>query len=66
MEIVSPTICAIDTAVPALRLNQGEAFQLCGYKSALIHDIFLNSDINYRHFYLGGNVGNLGLNGNVE
>jgi 3,5-dihydroxyphenylacetyl-CoA synthase len=63
MEIVSPTICAIGTAVPAFRLNQEEAFQLCEYKSALIRNIFLNSDIDYRHFYLDGNLGNLGLRG---
>ena len=56
MEIVSPTICAIGTAVPPLRLNQPEAFQLCGYKSERIRKIFLNSDIDYRHFYLDSHL----------
>src|ERR1700722_15731977 len=56
MEPVSPTIRAIGTAVPPLRLMQEQAFQLCGYKSERIRRIFLNSDIDYRHFYLDGSL----------
>src|ERR1700722_672438 len=56
MEPVSPTIFAIGTAVPPLRLMQEQAFQLCGYKSERIRRIFLNSDIDYRHFYLDSNL----------
>src|SRR5580692_8046787 len=56
METISPIICSVGTAVPPLRLRQEEAFQLCGYKSERIRKIFLNSDIDYRHFYLNGNL----------
>jgi predicted naringenin-chalcone synthase len=52
MGSIWPTICAIGTAVPSLRLKQEETFHLCGYKSERIRKIFLNSDIDYRHFYL--------------
>ena len=47
-------IIGIGTANPALRLTQEESFHAAGYSSARIRNIFLNSDIAYRHFYLEG------------
>jgi predicted naringenin-chalcone synthase len=60
METIRPTVCGIGTAVPSLRLKQEEAFELCGYKTERIRKIFLNSDINYRHFFLDGKAGLMG------
>src|SRR5579862_5572440 len=57
MKTIRPTILAAGTAVPSLRLKQEEAFELCGYKSERIRKIFLNSDIDYRHFYLDSKLG---------
>jgi predicted naringenin-chalcone synthase len=48
----NPRIRAIGKATPLLRLTQEEAFRLAGYNSRRILKIFLNSDIDYRHFYL--------------
>ena len=45
-------IMSIGTANPPLRLTQEESFQAAGYDSERIRNIFLNSDIDYRHFYL--------------
>src|SRR5579862_2202746 len=56
MKTIGPTILATGTAVPSLRLKQEEAFELSGYKSERIRKIFLNSDIDYRHFYLDSNL----------
>jgi predicted naringenin-chalcone synthase len=42
----------IGTANPPLRLTQEESFHAAGYLSERIRKIFLNSDIDYRHFYL--------------
>lgn len=47
----SPAILAVGTAVPR-RFSQEEAFRLTGYTSPRIRQIFLNSDIEYRHFWL--------------
>ena len=57
MNTIWPTIVAAGTAVPPLRLKQEEAFELSGYKSERIRNIFLNSDIDYRHFYLDSKLG---------
>lgn len=49
-----PRIIGIGTANPALKLTQEETFCAAGYKTERIRNIFLNSDIDYRHFYLEG------------
>ena len=49
----SPRILGIGTANPPIRLTQEQAFCATGYKSERIRKIFLNSDIEYRHFYFG-------------
>lgn len=49
-----PRIVNIGTANPPLRLTQEEVFRALGYESERIRKIFLNSDIDYRHFYLEG------------
>ncbi len=46
-----PAILSVGTAVPR-RFSQEEAFRLTGYTSPRIRQIFLNSDIDYRHFWL--------------
>ncbi len=52
--MTDPRIVSIGTANPPLRLTQEQSFQAAGYKNARIRNIFLNSDIDYRHFYLEG------------
>ncbi len=49
-----PRIAGIGTANPSLKLTQEESFVAAGYKTERIRNIFLNSDIDYRHFYLQG------------
>jgi hypothetical protein len=39
---------------PPDRLTQEQTFHAAGYQSERIRKIFLNSDIEYRHFYLEG------------
>jgi polyketide synthase Type III len=46
-------IIGIGTANPSTRLTQEETFHAAGYKSERIRKIFLNSDIEYRHFFVG-------------
>src|SRR5204862_3793394 len=48
----NPRILGIGTATPAQRFTQEEAYRLAGYDSQRILEIFLNSDIDYRHFYV--------------
>ncbi len=50
----SPRILGIGTANPPIRLTQEQSFHAAGYESERIRKIFLNSDIEYRHFYFGG------------
>lgn len=50
--LAAPAILACATAVPPRRFTPEEAFALSGYRSARIRQIFLNSDIAYRHFWL--------------
>jgi alkylresorcinol/alkylpyrone synthase len=38
--------------VPPRRFSQQEAFALSGYSSSRIRQVFLNSDIDFRHFWL--------------
>lgn len=49
-----PQIIGIGTANPAIRLTQEQSFYAAGYESERIRKIFLNSDIEYRHFFFGG------------
>ena len=49
-----PRILGIGTANPPLRLTQEQSFHAAGYQGERIRKIFLNSDIDYRHFYLEG------------
>ena len=49
-----PRILGIGTANPPARLTQEQTFHAAGYQSERIRKIFLNSDIDYRHFYLEG------------
>lgn len=49
-----PPIIGIGTANPALRLSQEQSFCVTGYKSDRIRKIFLNGDIDFRHFYVEG------------
>lgn len=50
----SPRILGIGTANPPIRLTQEQSFYATGYETERIRRIFLNSDIEYRHFYFGG------------
>lgn len=52
--MTSPRILGIGTANPPIRLTQEQSFHVIGYQSERIRRIFLNSDIEYRHFYFGG------------
>jgi len=47
-----PRILSIGTANPPHRFTQRDAYRMAGYESQRILDIFLNSDIDYRHFYI--------------
>jgi len=51
-----PRILGIGTANPPVRLTQEQSFHAAGYQSERIRKIFLNSDIDYRHFYLEGDL----------
>jgi alkylresorcinol/alkylpyrone synthase len=48
--VTHPRIAGIGTANPSLKLTQQESFIAAGYKTERIRNIFLNSDIDYRHF----------------
>lgn len=48
----TPRVISIGTANPARRFTQREAYQLAGYEDPKVLRIFLNSDIDYRHFYI--------------
>ncbi len=48
----NPRVLSIGTATPPYRFTQEEAYRLAGYNSQRILEIFLNSDIQYRHFYV--------------
>jgi predicted naringenin-chalcone synthase len=51
--VTYPRILGIGTANPPIRLTQEQSFHATGYESERIRKIFLNSDIEYRHFYFG-------------
>lgn len=46
-------IIGIGTANPSVRMSQEETFHAAGYTSERVRKIFLNSDIDYRHFFIG-------------
>ncbi len=50
--MAAPAILSCATAVPPRRFSQEEIFALSGYTSARIRQIFLQSDIDYRHLWL--------------
>jgi len=47
-----PRILSIGTSVPPNCFTQQEAYRMAGYESQRILEIFLNSDIDTRHFYV--------------
>ncbi len=49
---LAPRILSLATATPPQRFTQEEIYGMLGYKSRRILDIFLNSDIDYRHLYV--------------
>ena len=49
-----PRIFGTGTANPPVRPSQEQSFHAAGYQGERIRKIFLNSDIEYRHFYLEG------------
>ena len=51
-----PRILGIGTANPLVRLTQEESFHAAGYHGERIRKIFLNSDIDHRHFYQEGTL----------
>jgi predicted naringenin-chalcone synthase len=51
-----PRILGIGTANPLVRLTQEQSFHAAGYQGERIRKIFLNSDIDHRHFYLEGTL----------
>jgi hypothetical protein len=48
----NPRIIAIGTANPPLRLTQEQSFHAAGYRTECVRKMFLNSDIDFRHFCL--------------
>lgn len=48
----APRIVAVATANPPLRFTQEEVLRLAGYTRPIEREIFLNSDIDYRHLYI--------------
>jgi predicted naringenin-chalcone synthase len=49
-----PRILGVGTATPPDRLTQAQTFHAAGLQGERIRKIFLNSDIDCRHFYLQG------------
>jgi predicted naringenin-chalcone synthase len=52
----SSRILSCGTAVPPRRFSQEEVFHLLGYSSPRVLQIFLNSDIEHRHFWADPNI----------
>ena len=50
--LITPFIHSIGIANPPHRFTQDETFEMAGYTSPRILDIFRNCDIDYRYFYL--------------
>ena len=51
-----PHIIGIGAASPPVRLTQEQSFHVTGYEGERIRKIFLNSDIDFRHFYFEGSL----------
>ena len=49
-----PRILGIGTANPPVRRTQEQSYDAAGYQGERIRKIFLNSDIDHRHFFLEG------------
>jgi len=49
---MNPKIISVGIANPKEKFSQEEVYRLCGYKNPKIKSIFMNSDIDYRYFYL--------------
>jgi predicted naringenin-chalcone synthase len=49
--LAAPLMLSCATAVPPRRFTQEETCRLLGYTNPRIQQIFLNSDIDYRHFW---------------
>jgi 3,5-dihydroxyphenylacetyl-CoA synthase len=52
--MINPQILSLGTANPPSRLTQQQCFEATGYKGERIRKMFLNSDIEFRHFYFEG------------
>ena len=52
--MINPQILSLGTANPPSRFTQQQCFEATGYKGERIRKIFLNSDIEFRHFYFEG------------
>lgn len=52
----NPRIIGAGIANPEIRLTQEQSYQALGYQSERIRKMFLNSDIDYRHFHLEGDL----------
>jgi 3,5-dihydroxyphenylacetyl-CoA synthase len=52
--MINPQILSLGTANPPARFTQQQCFEATGYKGERIRQIFLNSDIEFRHFYFEG------------
>lgn len=50
----NPQVLAVGTALPSQRFSQAETFAMIGYTSERIKKIFMNGEIETRHFYLEG------------
>jgi polyketide synthase Type III len=50
--VTTPFIQGIGLANPPRRFSQDDTFQMAGYSSPRILEIFRNCDIDYRHFYI--------------
>ena len=50
--MINPRIFAIGTANPPNRFTQEDAYRMAGYQSQRILEIFKNSDVDFRHFYI--------------
>lgn len=50
--MTNPKVLSIGTANPRHRFTQEEIYRLAGYESGHILEIFLKSDIDYRHLYI--------------
>jgi len=50
----NPQLLSLGTALPPDTFTQAQTFAMCGYTSERIKKIFMNGEIETRHFYLEG------------